>query len=98
MARAVHGTVNHIAGRVDRIVVVGLQDGLALEIDLDEARGGDLLVQHAIGIDEDMLIGSWHARGDVVVDEVRHAVEGDKPIASGKVDAGVPFPCGDPIA
>ena len=52
---AVYRAVDHIARGIDGIVVVGLQDGVALEIDLDEARGGDLIVQHPVGIDEDVV-------------------------------------------
>ena len=88
---AVHGAVDHIAGGIDRVVVIGLQDGLALEVDLDEARGGDLLIQHAVGIDQHVLVGTRHARRDVVVDEVRHAVERNKPVAGGEIDARAPF-------
>ena len=83
--------MDDVAGRVDRIVVFGLQHGIAVEIDLDQARGRDLLVQHAVGIDEDVVLGLGHARGDVVVDEVGHAVERHQPVAGGQIDARLPF-------
>ena len=92
VARLVHRAVDDVAGRVHRVVeAVRLRDHVAGEVDLDQAGGGDLLVQHAVGVDQDVVLRPGDARGDVVVDEVGHAVARDQPVARGEVDAHVPF-------
>ena len=37
------------------------------------------------------MLGPRHARGDVVVDHVGHAVAVDQPVAGGEIHAGLPF-------
>ena len=89
--RLVDGAVDHVTGFVDAVVGVGLPDDLALDVDLDQARRGDLLVEHAVEIDEQMIVAAGNARRDVVVDEVGHPVLVDQAIAGGEVDARLPL-------
>ena len=77
------------AGRVDR--VGRLENDIALEVDLDQAAGGHLLEQEAIGVDQKVVVRPGHARGDVREDEIVPAVHCDQAIARSQVDAGLPF-------
>src|SRR5262252_8766687 len=49
-------------------------------VDLDQARGRDLLVEQAAEVDQDMVIRSRYTRGDMVIDEVGHGIGVDGPI------------------
>ena len=89
--RLVDRAVDHVAGFVDAVVGVGLPDDVALYVDLDQARGGDLLVDHAVEVDEEMILRARDARRDVIVDQVGHAVLVDQAIAGGEIDACLPF-------
>ena len=60
-------------------------------VDLDQARRGDLLVHHPVGIDQEGARLARHARRDVVGHHVGHAVEIDQPVAGGEVDARLPL-------
>jgi hypothetical protein len=64
---------------------------LASQIDADQARGRDLLEHQAVGVDQELVLGARHARGDVGEDEIVPAEQGHQPIGSGQVDAGAPF-------
>ena len=93
----VNGAVNDIAGKVDAVIGIGLGNDVALDVDFDEARCRDFLVEKAVKIDQQML-GAGNARRDMVVDKVGHAVGIDQPIASGEIDPSLPFLCGDFVA
>ena len=70
----VDGGVQDEAGDVDAEVGgARLHDG-ALHVDLDQAGGRDLVVEHAEGVDEEMLRVLADAEGDVVVHVLRPAV------------------------
>ena len=84
------GAVNDEASRVNPIVG-GVEDHVAVEVDLDQARRIDLFVEHAIGIDQEMVVRSGNAAGDVVGDHLGHAVDRREPIAGREVDAGLPL-------
>ena len=45
-----------------------------------------------------MMLGPRHARSDVVVDEIGHAVAIGQPVARGEVDARLPFLGADLLA
>ena len=77
------------AGRVDAVVALG--ELVAVEIDLDQARGGDLVEHQAVGIDQEMMLRSRHPRGDVGVDQIVPAIMRDQPVAGGEIDALVPL-------
>ncbi len=87
--------VDHEAGAVDAVVEarpeLGLGQHVAVVVDLDQARGGDLLVEHAVGVDQEMVGLARHAHRDVVGDQVGHAVDVHQPVAGGEIDAGLPF-------
>ena len=88
-ARGVHGAVDGEPGRVD---LVGAFEHLAaLEVDLDEARGRDLLEEHPVRVDEEVVLRPRHPRRDVREDEVVPAEAGDEAVAGGEVDAPCPL-------
>jgi len=67
---------------------VGLNQDLAVEIELDEARGVHLLVEHAVGIDEKRR-RPRPARGSrlwLAIISV-HVVEVDQAVGGGEIDA-----------
>jgi hypothetical protein len=89
--RLVDRAVDHVTRFVDAVVGVGLPDDLALDVDLHQARRRDLLVEHAVEVDEQVILAAGDARRDVVVDEVGHPVFVHEAIAGGEVDARLPF-------
>src|SRR5438045_4377205 len=58
-----------------------LHDALPILVDLDQAGGGDLVEEHAVGVDQEMILRSRHARRDVRVHEVFPAEVRDEPVA-----------------
>ncbi|MCY1294532.1 hypothetical protein D9M70_438310 [compost metagenome] len=90
-AGGVHRGVDDIGGGVDAEAVVGLVHQGAVEVDLVQAGGGDFLVQHAERIEQDVLGLARHPRGDVVVDQVGHAVGVNRTVQRGQFDAHFPF-------
>ena len=56
----VDGAVDHEAGRVHRKRRV--HDLLAVEVDLDQAGGADLVEEDAVGVDEELVLGPRHAQ------------------------------------
>ena len=89
--RLVDGAVDHVAGLVDVVVGRGLPDDLAVDVDLHQAGRGDLLVEQPVEIEQQHVVFAGHARGDVVIDEVGHAVFVDQPVAGGEVEPRLPF-------
>src|ERR1700756_1626857 len=86
----VDGTVNDEAGDVD-VVVGGVEQRIAVDVDLDQAGGVDLLIEHAVRVDQELIGRAGDAAGDVVGDHLGHAVHRGQAIAGGEVDAGLPF-------
>jgi len=76
--------VNHIPGFVDVVVGLRFPENLAVDMDFDQALGGDLLIEKAVKIEQDDIVFAGNTRGDVVIDEVGHAVYIDQAIASGE--------------
>ena len=97
-ARRMHGAVYHVTRGIDPIVRIRLQQNVAVDVDLDEARCGDLFVEIPIRVDQQLVLRAWNARGDVVVDHVRHAVHGHEPVACRKIDADLPLHLADLFA
>ena len=56
------------AGRIDRSCVV--LDDVAVEIDLDQVRGGDLLEQHAVGIEQEVILRAPGTRAEMWVGNI----------------------------
>jgi hypothetical protein len=68
-----------------------VQDDAAVDVDLDQARGRDLLEQHPVGIDEEMVLRARDARGDVREHQVVPAEHRDQAVRGREVHALLPF-------
>jgi hypothetical protein len=68
-----------------------LLEDVAVDVDLDQARGGDLLAEVAIGVDQELVVLARHPHRDVVVDQVGPAVMGDQPVGGGQFDPRLPL-------
>ena len=90
-ARLVDRTVDHVARFVDAVVGLRFPNDLALDIDFGEARCRDFLVEHAVKVDQQVVLAARDARGDVVVDQVGHGILVEQAIAGGEIDARLPF-------
>jgi hypothetical protein len=88
--RAVDRAVDDEARLVD-VVLGRVEQDLAVQVELDETRGVHLLVEHAVGIDEEGVVFARHAGRDVVGDHLVHAVQMDKAVGGGEIDALRPF-------
>jgi len=89
VAGGMHGAVNGEAGRVH-----GKRrrfDLVPVEIDFHQARRGDLVEQHPIGVDEKLVLGPGHPDRDVGEDEVRPPELGYEAVAGGQIHAHGPF-------
>src|SRR5207237_800150 len=78
-ARFVDGAVDDVARLVDA-ELGGIEEDVAREVDLDEARGRHLVVEQAVRIDEERALLARHPRADVIRGELRHAVEVHEPV------------------
>jgi hypothetical protein len=66
-------------------------DLVAVDVDLHQRRGGDLLEQQAVRVDQKMMLRPRHAGGDVGEDHVVPAMHRDQAIGGGEVFAHRPF-------
>jgi len=96
LARHVDRAVNDKTGAVH--LIGRLVQNVAVDVGLDQVRGGDLLVEKAIGVDQELILRARHAQRDVIVDQMRPAIVRDQPIGGGKIDARLPFLVADPLA
>ncbi len=76
-------------GEVHRVGTVA--DLVPLAVDLDEVAGGHLLPQQSVGVDEEGIVLTRNAQGDVVVDAFAPAEVSEDAIAGGKVLPRLPF-------
>ena len=90
VASLVDGAVDHIPRLVDAVIGVWFVEDVAVDVDFDKTRSGDFFVQEAVQIDE-QVIGAWNFQGDVVVDQVRHAVQIHETVTSSKLHSGQPL-------
>ena len=86
----VDGAVNDEAGDVD-VIVGGVEQRVALDIDLDQAGGVDFLVEHAVSVDQELVGRPGHPAGDVVGDHLGHPVHRRQPVAGREIDPRLPF-------
>ena len=89
VARGVDGAVDDEARGVDgkgRVLEL-----LALLVDLDQARGGDLVEEHAVRIDQELVRRARHPRRDVGEHEVLPAEACHEPVAGGEIHPHRPF-------
>ncbi len=80
----VDGAVDDEAGRV-RLVSAAVADDVPVQVDLDQAGRGDLVESKAKGVDQEVVIGPGHPRGDVRVHEVVPAEQGAQLVGGGEV-------------
>ena len=85
-----NGAVNDEAGDVD-VIVRRVEQRVALDIDLDQAGSIDLLVEHAVRIDQELVGCPRHTAGDVVGDHLGHPVHRGEAVAGSKVHACLPL-------
>ena len=90
LACGVDRAVNDKPGRVDGVGIVGVELH-ALAVDLDQAGGGDFLEHHAVGVDQELVIGAGNLGGDMGEDQIVPVVQRDQPVAGGEIDAGLPL-------
>ena len=89
LARGVDGRVDGETRRIDEIGRV-LED-VAVKVDLHQRRGGDLLEEIAVRIDQELVLRPWNPGGNVGVDQVVPAFARHKAIEGGEIDADLPF-------
>ena len=90
--RLMDRTVDHEAGRIDR--ERRIHQRLAVGIDLDQARRGDLVEEQAVGVDQEgMLVAGSPGtpRRDMGEDQVVPAEHRDQAVGGGEVDPQLPF-------
>ena len=81
--------MNDKTGAVDR--VGRLAELFAVLVDLDQAAGSDLFKQHAVGIDQKVVLGAGDAGADVGEDQVAPTIGGDQAVAGCQVNTQLPF-------
>ena len=64
---------------------------VALHVDLHQRRGGDLFEQKTVGIDQEVVLRTRHAGGDVGEHHIVPAVNRDQPIGGCEILANRPF-------
>src|SRR5437867_2257729 len=91
-----HPRVGHrLADRQQPVVPQDERGLVALEVDLHQAGGRDLVEEDAVRVDQELVLGVGHAQRDVREDEVLPLVERDEAVGGGEVDAGGPLVGGD---
>lgn len=85
MARRVDGGVD---AETDGIHLdLGIAVDLAVDIDLDQAGGGDFVEAQTEGVDQEGAVLARHAGGDVGIDQVVPAAARGETVGSGEIDA-----------
>src|SRR5450755_2872439 len=99
-SRRMHRAVNHVTGFVDAVIErteIWLAENRTVVFHLDQDRRSNLLVQHAVGIDEKSIVLSRYSGRNMVGHHVGHAVQRDKTVASREMDARLPFRVGTAV-
>ena len=86
----VNRTVDHEACGVE-LARITLAHQFAVEIDLDQRRSGDLVEEHAEGIEQEMMLRPGYARGNVCSGHVGHAIHVGQLVTGRQVTAQLPF-------
>ena len=89
LAHPVDRRMDGEAGRVDAVIAPGKL--VAVEVDLDQARRGDLVEHQSVGVDQEVMVRPRHPRGDVGIDQIVPAIQCDEAIAGGEIDALCPL-------
>ncbi len=98
----VHDAAHVVAGGVDRAVddVAGavharltdiVADQVAVQIDLEQVGGRDLVVHQAEVVDQKMIVLARHAGGDVIENQHRPAEAVGQAVGGGKLHPRLPF-------
>ena len=72
----------------------GRRQNVAVDVDLDEARRGDLAEMHPIGIDQESALFTRHLYGDVIEDQLVPLHVREDAVAGGKLLPRGPFGVG----
>jgi hypothetical protein len=89
LPRGMDGGVDGEARGVDREGRV--LDHVAVRIDLDQRRGGDLLEEQAVGVDQEVVLRPRDPGRNVGEDHVVPAVQGHGPVERGEFHARPPL-------
>jgi|HubBroStandDraft_6_1064221.scaffolds.fasta_scaffold107989_2 hypothetical protein len=81
--------VNGETRRVHRVLRAA--ERVPVHVDLDQARSGDLLEHHVVGVDEEMVFRPGNAGRKMGKNQVVPPVKRDKAIRRSQVDADLPF-------
>ena len=90
-----HGRMDDEARRIDR--VIGAAQNVALLVHLDQRRGGDFLEEHAVGVEQEMVVRVRNARRDMGAGHVAPPVLGGKLVAGREIDPHLPFVLGHAV-
>ncbi|MNT50219.1 hypothetical protein D3C72_1871310 [compost metagenome] len=93
--RGMDSGMDHISGGIQAEVAFRAIKHLAIQVDLVQAGCRDFLVQQPVWVDQNIFRLARHARGDVVVDQVGHAVEMDGAVERRQFHASLPLSLGD---
>ncbi len=86
------GVNRRVDGEARRIDAVGtVHDDVAVQVDLDHGGGCHLFEEHAERVDEEVMLGSGHARGDVGEDQIVPLLHRDQAVERGQIDPCLPF-------
>jgi hypothetical protein len=69
----------------------GLRQLVAVQVDLHQAAGRDLVKHQAIRVDQKVVLGAGEPGADVGVDQVAPAIVRNQPVGGGQIDAQLPF-------
>jgi hypothetical protein len=84
-----HGAGYRKAGAID-LAFRGL-DLVALGIDLDQRRRGELIEQETVGVDQETVVLARHPCGNAGVDQIRPSKQVDETVAGCEVAPCLPF-------
>ena len=82
--------MNDVAGLIDP-VVGRIEEDVALDVDLDQARGCVLVEEHAIGVYQELILRLRDPGRDMAGDHLRHAELRDQSVARRQVDTRFPL-------
>ena len=90
MPRHMNCAMDHKSRGVN-VVVGSVEQHVAIDVDLDQTGRIDFLIEHAVGIDQEMIGLTGNATRDVVRNQFGHVVHRRQTVAGSQIDAGVPF-------
>ncbi len=96
VAGGMDGAVDHEPRTVDT-VIRGVEQNVAIEVDLNQARRRDLLIQHAVWVDEELPILPRNAARNVVGGHFGHAIHLGQPVGGRELHACLPLSRADAV-